>query len=164
MTRKSAYQAALGLLSRRDHFRNELAAKLRQRRYSQDEIDAAAERCRELGLIDDVRVAERFVEVRAGDRGWGPHRLAAELRHRGLDEATAERLSNLPPALAGQALETALRKTEVRAPDRWWQDSHRRARMVSSLVTRGFEAEVAIAAVDELAATREKQQHALDDQ
>jgi hypothetical protein len=36
--------------------------------------------------------------------------------------------------------------------------------MVSSLVTRGFDTEIAIAAVDELAASRENQQHALDDQ
>jgi hypothetical protein len=35
--------------------------------------------------------------------------------------------------------------------------------MVSSLITRGFEAEVAIAAVDDLAASREMN-HALDDQ
>jgi hypothetical protein len=36
--------------------------------------------------------------------------------------------------------------------------------MVSSLVTRGFEAEVAIAAVDALAASRENDNDALDDQ
>jgi hypothetical protein len=36
--------------------------------------------------------------------------------------------------------------------------------MVSSLITRGFEAEVAIAAVDSLAASRENHDHALDDQ
>jgi len=36
--------------------------------------------------------------------------------------------------------------------------------MVSSLITRGFEAEVAIAAVDDLAASRENQNNALDDQ
>jgi hypothetical protein len=36
--------------------------------------------------------------------------------------------------------------------------------MVSSLITRGFEAEVAITAVDEMAVSRENQHHALDDQ
>jgi len=46
----------------------------------------------------------------------------------------------------------------------WWRDGQRRARMVSSLITRGFEADVAIAAVEELAASRENQRHGLDDQ
>ena len=61
-------------------------------------------------------------------------------------------------------MRTALKKLEVRAPDGWWRDSQRRARMVSSLIARGFETEVAIAAVDKLAASRENHNHALDDQ
>jgi hypothetical protein len=36
--------------------------------------------------------------------------------------------------------------------------------MVSSLIARGFETDVAIAAVDKLAASRENHNHALDDQ
>ena len=161
--KKSAYQAALDLLSRRDHFRRELVEKLRQRDFPADEIEDAIGRCEELDLLNDERVAQRFVEVRAAERGWGPHRLAAELRRRGLSADDADRLSDLPGELAGDAMRTALRKIEVRAPAAWWRDGQRRARMVSSLITRGFEAEVAIAAVEDLAASRENN-HALDDQ
>jgi regulatory protein len=161
---RSAYQTALDLLSRRDHFRRELAEKLRTRDFPANEIEDAVARCRELDLLNDERVAQRFVEVRAADRGWGPHRLAAELRHRGLSSDDADRLSELSEELAVSAMRTALRKLEVRAPAEWWRDGQRRARMVSSLITRGFEAEVAIAAVDVLAASRENQKHALDDQ
>ncbi len=160
---RSAYQIALDLLSRRDHFRSELVEKLRSRDVPADEIDAAIARCAQLELINDHRVAERFVEVRAADRGWGPHRLAAELRQRGISAEDAERLSDLPADLAAAAMRTALRKAEIRAPAEWWRVGQRRARMVSSLITRGFEAEVAIAAVDELAASRENN-HAFDDQ
>jgi regulatory protein len=162
--KRTAYRTALDLLSRRDHFRRELEEKLRSRDFPEDEIDEALDRCAELDLIDDERVAGRFVEVRAGDRGWGPHRLAAELRNRGIPASDAERLSDQSGELAASAMRTALRKLEVRAPDQWWRDGQRRARMVSSLITRGFEAEVAIAAVDELAASRENSNHALDDQ
>ncbi len=162
--KRTAYQTALDLLSRRDHFRRELVDKLSQRDFPTNEVEAAVDRCAELDLIDDQRIAERFVEVRAGDRGWGPHRLAAELRQRGVDAADADRLSNLSDELAAAAMRTAMRKLEVRAPNEWWRDGQRRARMVSSLITRGFEAEVAIAAVDELAASRENQNDALDDQ
>jgi regulatory protein len=162
--KRSAYQTALDLLSRRDHFRRELVEKLRTRDFPADEIEDAIARCEELDLLNDERVAQRFVEVRAADRGWGPHRLAAELRQRGLSPDDADRLSDLSEELAGDAMRTALRKIEVRAPAGWWRDGQRRARMVSSLITRGFEAEVAIAAVDELAASRENHSHALDDQ
>jgi regulatory protein len=162
--RKSAYQTALDLLARRDHFRRELADKLRVRDFPAAEIEEAIARCAELGLVDDLRVAARFVEVRAGSRGWGPRRLTAELQQRGIDRADAERLAAGPPGLAAESMRTALRRLEARAPRGWWRDGQRRARMVSSLVTRGFEAEVAIAAVDSLAASRENHDHALDDQ
>jgi regulatory protein len=162
--RRNAYQTALDLLSRRDHFELELMEKLRQRGFKAEEIEEALARCRALDLLNDERVAERFVQVRAADRGWGPLRLAAELGRRGVSSAESDRLSRLSSELAEQAMGTALRKLEVRAPRGWWRDGQRRARMVSSLITRGFEAEVAIAAVDELAAAREKHNHALDDQ
>jgi regulatory protein len=161
---RSAYQTALDLLSRRDHFRRELDEKLRTRNFSATEIKDAIARCEDLDLLNDERVALRFVEVRAADRGWGPHRLAAELRQRGMPSGDADRLSDVSEELAVAAMRTALRKLEVRAPAEWWRDGQRRARMVSSLITRGFEAEVAIAAVDVLAASRENQSHALDDQ
>ena len=161
--KKSAYQTALDLLSRRDHFRRELVEKLRKRDLPADEIEDSIARCEELDLLNDERVAHRFVEVRAADRGWGPHRLAAELRQRGLPADDADRLSDLSEELAADAMRTALRKIEVRPPAGWWRDGQRRARMVSSLITRGFEAEVAIAAVEDLAASRENN-HALDDQ
>jgi regulatory protein len=160
---RSAYQTALNLLSRRDHFRRELVEKLRTRNFHAKEIESAIARCEELGLLNDERVAQRFVEVRSADRGWGPHRLAAELRRRGLSVDDADRFSDLPEELAEGAMRTALRKIEVRAPAGWWRDGQRRARMVSSLITRGFAAEVAIAAVEDLAASRENN-HALDDQ
>jgi regulatory protein len=162
--RRDAYQTALDLLSRRDHFELELVEKLRKREYATSEIEDAVSRCQALDLLNDERIAERFVEVRAADRGWGPRRLAAELRQRGVSSADSDRLSRLPGELGEKALGTALRKLEVRAPHQWWRDGQRRARMVSSLITRGFEAEVAIAAVDELADSREINDHAFDDQ
>ena len=161
---RSVYQIALDLLARRDHFRRELEDKLRRRELPEDEIEAAVARCEALGLVNDERVGARFVEVRAASRGWGPRRLAAELQARGLSPSDAERLAAVPPDVAVESVRTALRKLEARAPSDWWRDGQRRARMVSSLITRGFEADVAIAAVSELAASREMNDHAFDDQ
>ena len=161
---RDAYQTALDLLSRRDHFRRELVDKLRRKGFPADEVEAAIARCQDLGLVDDERVAERFVEVRAATRGWGPNRLAAELRKRGVAPDDAERMARVSSELGEKAMRTALRKIEVRAPERWWQDSQRRARMISSLIARGFETDAAISAVTEMAAFRENTTDALDDQ
>ena len=164
MARRSAYQAALDLLARRDHFRRELQEKLRKKDYSEEEIDDALTRCEELGLIDDERFAARFVEVRAASKGWGPYRLAAELHHRGLSHESAERMAKLDPRLLDEALRTALRRLEVRRPDGWWEDGQRRARMVSSLIRRGFAADDAMAAVNARVAELEKPDDAPDEQ
>jgi len=162
--KRDAYQTALDLLARRDHFRRELVDKLRRKGFPADEVEAAIARCQDLGLVDDERVAERFVEVRAATRGWGPNRLAAELRKRGVAPDDAERMARVSSELGEEAMRTALRKIEVRAPERWWQDSQRRARMISSLIARGFETDAAISAVTEMAAFRENTTDALDDQ
>ena len=162
--KRDAYQTALDLLSRRDHFRRELSDKLRHRDFPADEIEVAIARCEDLGLVDDERVAKRFVEVRAATRGWGPNRLAAELQKRGVPRDDAERMATVSSELGEEAMRTALRKLEVRAPERWWQDSQRRARMVSSLIARGFAADVAISAVTEMSASQENTTDALDDQ
>ncbi|MFV2071975.1 MAG: regulatory protein RecX [Thermoanaerobaculales bacterium] len=164
MTERSAYQKALDLLSRRDHFRRELEIKLQRKGYSGSEIEGALDRCRELRLLDDEKVAERFVEVRATSRGWGPRRIAAELERRGVEPALAERMAKLSPDMVESALSTARRRLEVRMPDGWWRDGQRRARMVSSLIGRGFAADHAIAAVAAYAADREREDHAPDEQ
>ena len=161
---RDAYQTALDLLSRRDHFWRELSDKLRRKGFPADDVEAAIARCRDLSLGDEERVGERFVEVRAVTRGWGPHRLAAELRKRGVPRDDAERMARVSPEMAEEAMRTALRKLEVRAPEKWWQDSQRRARMISSLIARGFEADAAISAITEMAASRENTADALDDQ
>ncbi len=159
-----AHQAALKMLSRRDYFRVELEDRLARKGYQPQQIEQALEKCVQLNLVNDVRLAERFVEFRSADRGWGPRRLVAELRRRGVADEIADGSSRLAPDQLEAALGTAIRRAELRAPQGWWRLPARRARMVSSLIARGFQAETAIEAVDRLAATREKQDHANDDQ
>jgi regulatory protein len=152
------------MLGRRDHFRVELYKKLLRKSFSEEQIQSAIDRCSELGLLDDVSLARRFVEFRAAARGWGPRRLELELAKRGVERALAAEASRLDSTSLGEALATALRRTELRAREGWWRLPERRARMVSSLIARGFEPADAIAAVSELAKAREREKHAIDDQ
>ena len=159
-----AYDKALKLIARRDHFRVELAEKLRHKGFDDDDIEQALERLAELDLLDDARLAGRFVEFRSVDRGWGERRLVNELRKRGVDGHLAERVSRLDGELHDRALETALRRVEVRAKPGWWRLPERRARLVSSLIARGFTTDVAYGAIARLATERESSDHEIHDQ
>jgi regulatory protein len=152
-----AFQAALRLLSHRDYFRQELVARLRRKRFADDLIEQAVARCIELGYLDDMRLTERFVELRAVGRGWGPLRLVAELKRRGVKHETAVAAVGRRGELFAEALQVALRRAEQRAVKGWWALHERQARMISSLIGRGFEADDAIQAVRELAALRENE-------
>jgi regulatory protein len=159
-----AYDKALKLLARRDHFRAELADKLRTRGFDADDVEAALDRLAGLGLLDDERLARRFAELRAVDRGWGPRRLELELRARGVDRDLAERAARLDDELRRRALAVASRKVAARARDSWWRLPERRARLISSLIGRGFDTDEAMAAVGRLAAELENNSHESDDQ
>ncbi|MBB1061448.1 regulatory protein RecX [Marilutibacter spongiae] len=82
-------QRALALLSRREHSRKELTAKLVSRGLEPAAVDAAVERLAGEGWQDDARFAEGLVRTRS-DSGYGPVRIRAELATHGLDEVAVE--------------------------------------------------------------------------
>jgi regulatory protein len=159
-----AYNKALKLVARRDHFRAELVEKLRRKGFADEEIDTALDRLDELNLLDDQALAGRFVEFRSVDRGWGPRRLANELRRRGVESPIAEQASRLDDELHSRALATAVRRVVVRAKDGWWRLPERRARLVKSLIARGFSTDVAYRAIGRIADERERSDDEIHDQ
>ena len=109
------YQKALQLLATRAHFRRELEAKLRQRGYPGEEIEAALAKLTEEGYLDDRATARVFVESRQGRTSEGRSRLRAELIKRGApDDAVEAALAELTPeddmAAARDAAESWRRK------------------------------------------------------
>ena len=79
-------RAAMDLLARREHSRQELGQKL-LRRFSgqQDAIDIEIDRLNEEGLQSDSRLAEAFIRSRV-NRGQGPVKIRAELRQKGVSD------------------------------------------------------------------------------
>ena len=77
------YDAALGLLARREHSRLELRQKLRQRGYDEAAVAEVLARLDEAGLVSDARFAKAFAAHKLG-RGYGPAVVRAELRRRGV--------------------------------------------------------------------------------
>ncbi len=84
-----ARNAAIRLLARREHSVIELERKLAQRDH---EVAAVTEVLAELaaeGQQSDERFAEAYVHSRV-DKGFGPERIRAELRERGVNGSLAE--------------------------------------------------------------------------
>lgn len=81
---RSGFTRALDILSRRDHSEAELALKLRRKGIGDDEIEAAVGRLRELGYLNDRRLAGRIAESALADGKMMGPRLSRELSRRGI--------------------------------------------------------------------------------
>ncbi|MGV3621998.1 MAG: regulatory protein RecX [Archangium sp.] len=76
------------LLAGREKTRAQLHADLVRRGFDDKDIDTALERAKELGYLDDSRVARRTAVASLRD-GWVGDALIARLQSKGIDEATA---------------------------------------------------------------------------
>lgn len=76
---------ALKLLTRRDHSRVELRAKLAPKAETEDELDAVLDRLQNERLLSDQRVATQRVIAKA--RRFGDARLKQDLRQQGIGDA-----------------------------------------------------------------------------
>lgn len=81
-----ARSVALRLLARREHSRQELALKLRQRKIDAAIISSVLDDYEAEGWLDDQRFADVFARQRM-DVGYGPLRILAELQQRGVHQS-----------------------------------------------------------------------------
>ena len=73
------------MLARREHSAFEVRRKLQQKAIAGPEIDQTLARLEQEGLLSDRRYAESYINMRMG-KGYGPLRIALELRERGVAE------------------------------------------------------------------------------
>ena len=85
----SAYLDALHLLARRALTVAECRARLAARGHSNEQIDAAIERLRATGGLDDAKVARGQAQTAVEIKGRGRLRILRELAARGVDQETA---------------------------------------------------------------------------
>lgn len=124
----------MGLLARREHSRAELARKLTERDFAADDIEPLLDRLAAQRLQSDVRFTESYVRMRRG-RGYGPQRIRAELRERGIGADLIEQaLGSQTGADAPRIDDIWRRKFAGHLP----QDYRERARQMRFLQQRGF--------------------------
>ena len=127
-------ETAVGLLARREHSRRELVYKLTGRGYAEDEVAEALDKLESEGLLSDARFAESYIHSRQ-QRGYGPLRIAAELRERGVADAITDKYLDLGDA---QWVEIARAEHGKKFGESAASDFREYARQVRFLESRGF--------------------------
>lgn len=113
LTRDTAWNYLLDLLSRRMYTTAELARKLQRRGLDPDLGAALVDRLTELGLVDDATYADLYVSTRSATKGRLG--LRQELRQKGVaPEITEARLAELTPDDQLAAATALLRKNAWR--------------------------------------------------
>lgn len=129
---RSAAEAALALLARREHSRRELERKLAERGYGPEEIALALDAATAEGYLSDERAAA--AQLRAGlARGHGPLKIRARLASVGLAE--------VEPDAEGEMIDWIARARAVadkRFGDALPADRAEWARRARFLAQRGF--------------------------
>lgn len=134
----SARSAALRLLTRRDYATSEIRAKLIDREFASDEIEAAIRSLTEAGLLDDARVAAAHVRSASQIKHRGRLRIRRELETRGLERAiVSQALAELPEEDEAAGIEKFLQRKRLPPT----LDPGPRRRLFGQLMRRGFSAD-----------------------
>lgn len=139
----SPLQRALGLLTRREHSRQELARKLASRGVEAVDAAAAIDRLAAAGWQDDARFAASVVRSRAA-AGYGPAFVRAELRAHGLGH---EVVAGAMEGFEGDWLEVARALARRRHPGAGQGGAADARKAMELLLRRGFSLEQARAAI-----------------
>ena len=131
-------QVAVRLLATREHSRAELRRKLLARGGEAAVVEGVLDALAQRRLQSDARYAEQYVAQRAA-RGYGPTRIRAELRERGIeDDVIADWLDERDPVWKDRLAAVARKRFGAAGP----ADFRDRARRARFLEYRGFGAEL----------------------
>ena len=129
----AAELAAVALLARRDFACGELGAKLRERGFDQEVVQALIEALRARRLLNDERYAGHFVQYHCA-RGQGPVRMRRDLEAVGVEAELIDAALDAVPDWAGLARDVRRRRFGAKPPEAW-REKGRQARF---LQYRGF--------------------------
>lgn len=143
---KEIRETCLRLLARREHSRKELLDKLVIKGFNKDKVLAVIDELVLQGWQNDLRYAESYARYRI-QKGYGPIRIACELRQNGIDAAKLEGIVQKAADSWMDLLEQAYtRKYKYHTPI----DRSEWAKRSRFLLHRGFSTEMISALFDHL--------------
>lgn len=135
-SREEALAQAMRWLARREYSVHELEQRLRGKGYPSTGVSEVVEDLTSRGLVSDRRFAESLVRSRV-ERGYGPVKIAHELRGKGVDDALIDEVLADDGERWLEHL-TAVWHKRFGSPPENYQEWARQARKLQS---RGFTAE-----------------------
>jgi regulatory protein len=134
LTLKQIKKDCLRLLTRREHSRKEIEQKLALKGYQQKQIVEVLAELTKLSWQDDKRFAESFINMRC-KKGFGPVKIAYELRQQGIDKDTVEQLIHAKSDDWQESLEQVYRKKFANLAVK---DNIERSKRIRFLSQRGY--------------------------
>ena len=132
--RKAIREVSLRLLSRREYSRYELFNKLMSRGFDSRQAEAVIANLAEQGWLCDRRFAESHARQRI-QKGYGPKRIAYELRQAGIDDFD---LDEIIYETAGSWLDLLVQVYQKKYPQERTIPRHEWAKRSRFLLQRGF--------------------------
>lgn len=134
---------ALRALNRREHSVAEIEAKLAERGFESERVEAVVIELVDSGVLDDERFARAFATDKRELHGWGPGRIAGALAERGISTSLIDECCHEEEreGIVERAMELLRERAAPLGDDR------ERARALGFLTRRGFEYDVAYDAI-----------------
>lgn len=131
---RSISEVAVGLLARREHSTLELRRKLQQKGFDVDEVDAVIDQLLVNNLLSDERFTETYINMRK-QRGFGPLRIAQELKERGVD---AEMSASYLDVSAGEWRDMMVQQYSKKFGNESVDEFKEKAKRMRFLQSRGY--------------------------
>ncbi len=128
---------AMKYLTLKDRTVSEVQSYLDGKEFGEADVDATVERLKELGLLNDTRYAQRFVETRLSTKPVSRRRLREQMKGHGLSDADIEAALDSLDAESEEANAKAVALKFVRQ-FRTLDPEKRRERVLSRLIARGY--------------------------
>lgn len=145
-------QRALSFLARRFHSERELLIKLKSKSYEERLIKVVLSDLKEKSFIDDKVFANHFIEEKLKKKRWGKNKIRAALFSKGISASIIDESLQGFDAEQDQnttALELARKKFESLIKHET-DNKKIKQKLISFLLSRGFEYEVSIEAVNKI--------------
>jgi len=151
----SPMEYAMKYLTVKDRTVSEMQTYLDGKDFGEADVDATIARLRELGLLNDARYAQRFVETRLATKPISKRHLREQMKMHGLSDkdidSALETVSSEDEADNADAVaEKFMRQFRTLEPEK------RRERVLSRLIARGFPYDVARKAYENALSTEDE--------
>ncbi|GAA5522971.1 RecX family transcriptional regulator [Aliifodinibius salicampi] len=147
----------MGLLSRRDHSRQELMNKALQKDYAPETITGVLDELQEKGYIDDTEFALKYASEKSRKNNWGPAKVKAHLYKKGIKRQNIEK--SVRKAFEGADFEETFIHLISKRKRRFLKEEHplkRKKKVIDHLARKGYSPSSIYNCIDKLMKLLEK--------